>query len=80
MSTQTLLQKSKPVPFTLNFVEGIDKTMYDEEISNSETIAQSYDPITQTSNISIYAGTSLTYDSTSSGLFMTTDDNEQSDT
>jgi hypothetical protein len=80
MSTQTLLKKSKSVPFTLSFVEGIDPKMYDEAIIHSEAVKQSYDPKTQLSNMSIYAGTSMTYDTTNSGFLLGQDDTEQSDT
>lgn len=80
MTVQTLLEKPKLLPFTLSLVEKIDRKMYDEAISEAEVIKQSYDPITQLSNISIYAGTSLTYSDTYSGLLMGTDDNRESDT
>jgi hypothetical protein len=54
--------------------------LYDEAIKGSEILKQSYDPETQTSNIPIYAGTSLTYDNTNSGPLMGTDDSRESDT
>ncbi len=80
MKTQTFDETARLVPFTLSFVERLDQALYDEAIKGSEILTQSYDPETQTSNIPIYAGTSLTYDSTLSGLFLGTDDSEQSDT
>jgi hypothetical protein len=80
MQTQTLPEKSRLVPFTLSFIESIDPKMYNEAIINSEAVKQSYDPKTQLSNMSIYAGTSMTYDATCSGFLLGRDDTEQSDT
>jgi hypothetical protein len=77
---QTLPEKTKLVPFTLSFVEGIDSKLYDEAIINSGIVKQSYDPKTQLSNMSIYAGTTMTYDDTYSGFLTSKDDTEQSDT
>jgi hypothetical protein len=81
MPTQTLLEKSKSVPFTLSFIQGIEREMYDKAIIDSEAMAQSYDPKTQLSNLSIYSGTNLTYDISLSGFpFKGKDDTEQTDT
>jgi hypothetical protein len=80
MKTQTLERTAKP--FTLNFVEPVASALYDEAIKSSEILQQSYNPETQTSNISIYAGTSLTYEDTTSGnlIFSPKDDSKESDT
>lgn len=80
MKTQTLDRPASSVPFTLNFVERLDQALYDEAIKDSEILTQSYDPETQTSNIPVYGGTSLTYSDTTSGNAWSTDDSEQSDT
>lgn len=80
MTTQILHKTNKLLPFTLGFVEPINEELYDEAIKQSETLKQSYDPQHQTSSIPVYAGTSLTYDDTSSGLLLTRDDSEQVDT
>lgn len=80
--TATILREAvDSIPFTLNFVEKLDPVLYKEAIQSSEMIRQSYDPETQISTISVYAGTNLTYDATTSGgIFYTNDDSEQSDT
>jgi hypothetical protein len=81
MQAQALLEKPKSVPFTLSFVQEIDQNMYDRAIIDSEAIQQSYDPETQLSNVSIYAGTNMTYDVSISGfLFQGKDDTQQTDT
>lgn len=81
MKTQTLDETAISMPFTLSFVERLDQALYDEAIKDSEILTQSYDPETQTSNIPIYAGTSLTYSDTNSGVLgIVQDDTEQSDT
>jgi hypothetical protein len=82
MTKTILCEAVVSVPFTLNFVEKLDKALYDEAIQNLEIIKQSYDPETQTSNISIYAGTNLTYSDTTTGIWplQSIDDNRQSDT
>lgn len=80
MKTQTFDETATSVPFTLSFVERLDPALYDEAIKGSEILKQSYDPETQTSNIPIYADTSLTYSDSYSGLFQGKDDAEQSDT
>jgi len=81
MTTTILRETVGSVPFTLNFIEKLDTVLYDDAIQSSEMIRQSYDPETQISNISVYAGTNLTYDATTSGgIFYTNDDSEQSDT
>lgn len=80
MKTQICDETATSVPFTLSFVEGLDQALYDEAIKGSEILKQSYDPETQTSNIPIYAGTTLTYDDTYSGIFANTDDTKQTDT
>ncbi|MEG4303440.1 hypothetical protein [Microcoleus sp. D3_18a_C4] len=82
MKTQTFDETARSVPFTLSFLERLDPALYDQAIQDSEVLKQSYDPKTQTSNISVSAndGTSLTYSDTTSGFFEGTDDAEQSDT
>ena len=82
MKTKTFDPPASSVPFTLSFVERLDPALYDQAIQGSELLKQSYDPKTQTSNIPVSAndGTSLTYSDTLSGLFLGSDDAEQSDT
>ncbi|MFB2974542.1 hypothetical protein ACE1CD_36910 [Aerosakkonema sp. BLCC-F183] len=80
MKTKTFDRPASSVPFTLSLVQKLDQALYDQAIKDSEILKQSYDPKTQTSNIPIYAGTSLTYDDTTSGIFMSKDDSQQSDT
>lgn len=81
MKTQTLDETAISVPFTLSFVERLDQAFYDQAIQDSEVLKQSYDPKTQTSNIPIYAGTTMTYDDTYSGFLNSSrDDSEESDT
>lgn len=83
-----LLDKpSQKAPFTLLFSEKIDPSLYNEAIKNAGVLRDSYNPETQTSNLSILAGTdgtSLTYSDTLSGgvgpFFGTEDDTQQSDT
>lgn len=74
-------QPSKNVPFTLLFVEEIDPSLYTEAIEGSNYVADSYNPETQTSDVSIYAGTQLTHNTTTCGVgFSTrTDDSEVAD-
>ena len=71
-----------PLPFLLALTPCIDEIMYDAAMYEAQKLADSYDPITQTSVSTIYAGGShLTYSDTHSGLMMTnTDDARQSDT
>jgi hypothetical protein len=80
MTTQTLPEKPKLMPFILSLVEEVDQKIYDEAINSSEKIKQFYDPKTQLSSISIHAGTSLTYSDTGTFLKFGADDTEQSDT
>lgn len=81
MTTTIVREAVSSIPFTLNFVEKLAPALYDEAIKSSEMVRQSYDPKTQTSNTSIYAGTALTYsDTTCGGIMYYNDDTEQSDT
>ncbi len=76
-----LLDKpSQKAPFTLLFSEKIDPSLYIEAIKDAHKLADTYNPETQTSNIDIYAGTTMTYDTTSTGIFGQDSDTEQSDT
>jgi hypothetical protein len=80
MKTQTLDRPASSVPFTLNFVEKLDPALYDQAIQDSEVLKQSYDPETQTSNISVFAaGSSLSYNDTYSN-WGSKDDAKQVDT
>jgi hypothetical protein len=74
-------QPSKKVPFTLLFVDEIDLSLYDKAIESSNHLADSYNPETQTSDFSIYAGTQLTYKQTWSwqGIFNSADDSKVDD-
>lgn len=76
-----LLDKpSQQTPFTLLFSEKIDPSLYAEAINNSHKLADSYNPETQASNLSIYAGTNLTYDNTGTVMGIGKDDTQQVDT
>jgi len=68
------------VPFTLIFSEKIEPSLYIEAIKDSQKLADTYNPETQTSNPSIYAGTELTYETSTSGPLGRPDDTEQTDT
>jgi hypothetical protein len=61
MTIKTLEKPSNFVPFTLCFLEEVPQEMYNQAIAESELLKSSYNPETQTSNIPLYAGTSLTY-------------------
>jgi hypothetical protein len=52
------------IPFLLNFVIPVDQKMYDEALAACVAVGDTYDPETQTSAHTIYAGTSHTYNST----------------
>ncbi|MEK9510676.1 hypothetical protein AAEJ74_02980 [Limnospira fusiformis PMC 851.14] len=81
MKTQTLERPTSSMPFTLNFVDKIDPALYEQAIQDSQILKESYDPETQTSNIPISAaGTSLTYNDTTSGILSGKDDSRQCDT
>lgn len=81
MTVKTLEKPSSFVPFTLCFLEEVPQEMYDQAITESELLKSSYNPETQTSNIPVYAGTSLTYRDSYCGILNTSkDDTEQSDT
>jgi hypothetical protein len=81
MKTKTFDRPARAVPFTLSFVERLDPALYDQAIQDSEILKQFYDPKTQTSNIPIYAGTTMTYNDTYSGFLNSSrDDSEESDT
>jgi hypothetical protein len=76
-----LLDKpSQKAPFTLLFSEKIDPNLYAEAIKGSQELTDTYNPETQTSDFSIYAGTTLTYETTCTGLLCGDSDTEQSDT
>lgn len=78
MTTTILREALSSTPFTLNFVEKLDPVLYDEAIKISEILGESYDPETQTSNVTMYSGTALTYADTGGGL--SNRDTRQSDT
>ena len=75
-----LLDKPQKAPFTLLFSEKTDPSLYTEAIKDSQKLADTYNPETQTSDFSIYAGTSLTYEESYSGWMTNKDDNNQTDT
>jgi hypothetical protein len=77
---QVLEKPKNSVPFTLLFVDKVEPSLYNEAIKNSELIVDSYNPTTQTSNLSVYAGTNLTYDTTGTVMGMGNDDSKQTDT
>ncbi len=75
-----LLDKpSQKAPFTLLFSEELDPSLYTEAIKDSQKLADTYNPETQTSDFSIYAGTTQTFDNTCSGIWQSTDDSNLSD-
>jgi hypothetical protein len=75
-----LLDKpSQKAPFTLLFSEKIDPSLYTEAIKDSQKLADTYNPETQTSDFSIYAGTQQTYDNSYCGLWRETDDSNLTD-
>jgi hypothetical protein len=72
-----LLDKpSQKAPFTLLFSEKLDPSLYAEAIKDSQELADTYNPETQTSSFPIYAGTSSTYKISYSGFMRNTDDND----
>lgn len=76
-----LLDKpSQKAPFAILFFKKLDSSLYTEALKDSQKLADTYNPETQTSDYSIYAGTTLTYESTSTGILGTDSDTEQSDT
>lgn len=75
-----LLDKPQKAPFTLIFSEKLDPSLYAEAIKGSQELAGSYNPETQTSNFSIYAGTTMTYDNTGTIMGFGEDDTRQTDT
>ncbi len=76
-----LLDKpSQKAPFTLLFSEKLDSSLYAEAIKDSQELADTYNPETQTSDFSIYAGTGQSVDNTySGGIFSSVDDSQVSD-
>lgn len=66
------------LPFLLNLVEDVDEATYGEAIRESEALQDTYDPVTQTSRVPIYAGTSRTYTSTWTGTWSGTDKHDDS--
>jgi hypothetical protein len=71
---------SEKVPFTLLFSEKIDPSLYAEAIKGSEKLVDTYNPETQTSDFSIYAGTGETVNLTYTGPLRTsTDDSKPCD-
>jgi len=76
-----LLDKpTQKAPFTLLFSEKLDPSLYAEAIKESQELADTYNPETQTSDFSIYAGTSLTYEYSYAGVHNHKNDARQSDT
>ncbi len=77
-----LLDKPQKAPFTLLFSEKTDPSLYSDEIKDSQKLVDTNNHETQTSDFSINAGTTLTYDYTCCGYGLGTkqDDNEQTDT
>jgi len=72
-----LLDKpTQKAPFTLLFSEKLDPSLYAKAIKESQELADTYNPETQTSDFSIYAGTTQTWSKT--GFFGT--DQEATDT
>jgi len=75
-----LLDKpTQKAPFTLLFSEKLDPSLYAKAIKESQELADTYNPETQTSDFSIYAGTTQTWSETGDG-FLKAKDQEPSDT
>lgn len=68
------------VPFIARAMRDFDKTGLDEALLQSREASKHYDPVSQTSNLPLNAGTARTYSDTYSGLFQNTDDDRASDT
>jgi hypothetical protein len=80
MQSQNSRSNELKLPFILNFIEPIEPSVIEDAMLQSELLADSYNPETQTSRISVYAGTHLTYDSTFSGALVSSkDDARESD-
>ena len=76
-----LLDKpSQKAPFTLLFSEKLDPSLYTEALKDSQKLADTYNPETQTSDFSIYAGTAQTFTNSYSGFARyTVDDSNVTD-
>ncbi len=72
------------IPFSLLFVEEIELSLYHESIKDSSILGNSYNPETQTSNLSVYtAAANTTTDittTTGSALLFAVDDTKIHDT
>ena len=65
-----LLDKpSQKAPFTLLFSEKLDSSLYTEALKDSQKLADTYNPETQTSDFPIYAGTTQTFNNSYSGFW-----------
>jgi hypothetical protein len=80
MTTPAPIQPASEGPFLFRLLTGIDQTTIDDAIASSKALRDAYDPSTQTSNLQIFAGSSLTYSDTHSGFMNNSDDHVQSDT
>ena len=65
------------VPFIIGNMERVDEELYKNAINKSIIIKEAYSPESQTSNISAYGGSSLTYCDTD---FLPPHDQKQCDT
>ncbi|NOC91564.1 hypothetical protein [Ruegeria sp. HKCCD6604] len=72
--------KSSGTPFIAIGMRKFDTNGLDEAIKQSREASESYDPVSQTSNIPLSAGTARTYSDTYSGMFKSSDDDKASDT
>lgn len=79
LASQHTTQFSK-IPFVVAVAKGIEAEAYRDAIAAGERIEASYDKLSQTSSIGVFAGTQLTYDSTTTDWSIFTDDTRQSDT
>lgn len=71
---------SNKTPFLLCFSKAIAPELFRSAVEDGARVNESYDPVTQTSVRGIFAGTSLTYDSTTTDWSVFTDDTRQVDT
>lgn len=67
---------TETLPLLLAVAEPINADQIREALSEVDLIANSYDPVTQVSNIPLHAGTSRTYSRTKCGLVPIIDDDD----
>lgn len=68
MTSQLTTVEKARLPFLLSLVQPLDESLYEEALLSMNALEKGYDAKSQTSNIPVYAGTSLTYVTTGTGL------------